>query len=173
MKDSIFFVLAGICVLSHVVRTVYEILKHRKRIVPDKRSFIVVFTNMIVLWVSWFLLCSMDKFRVELPPLVNYVGLALVITGVLMFLTALSTIKSLETYEGGLITRGIYARIRHPMYLAFILWLIGMPVFYGAWVSLAIAMAFTANILFWRHLEEMELVNRFPGYREYMHRTVF
>ena len=122
---------------------------------------------MIVLWISWFLLCGMDSFRIELPPVLNYLGLMLVVSGVLMFLIALSTIKSLETYAGDLITHGIYSKIRHPMYLAFILWLIGMPVFYGASLSLALAMVFIANVLYWRHLEETELLGRFSGYREY------
>jgi protein-S-isoprenylcysteine O-methyltransferase Ste14 len=128
---------------------------------------------MIVLWISWFLLCTMDAFHVELPPVVSYLGLMLVVLGVLMFLIALSTIKSLETYEGDLITHGIYSRIRHPMYLAFILWLIGMPVFYGALFSIALSLLFIANVLFWRHLEEMELISRFSGYRDYQKRTIF
>jgi protein-S-isoprenylcysteine O-methyltransferase Ste14 len=173
MKNNLFFILTGTCILTHIVRKIYETLKHRKRLIPDKHSFIVVFINMITLWISWFLLCYMDTFRVELPPVVSYLGLMLVVFGVLMFLIALSTIKSLETYEGDLIIHGIYSRIRHPMYLAFILWLIGMPVFYGAYLSMTLSMVFIANVLFWRRLEEMELLSRFQGYREYRQRTFF
>lgn len=173
MNKNIFFTLTAICILTHIARTIYEILKHRKLLIPDKRSFIIVFTNMIVLWVSWFLLCSKDEFLVDLPVLINYLGLALVVMGVFIFLTALSTIKTLETYAGDLITHGIYSRIRHPMYLAFILWLIGMPIFYGGYLSLAIGLVLTANVLFWRHLEEKELISRFSGYREYRSRTIF
>jgi len=173
MKNDLFYILTGICIFTHIVRTIYEILKHRKRLAPGKRSFIVVFTNMIVLWISWFLLCSMDAFHVDLPPVISYLGLMLVILGVLMFLIAFSTIKSVETYAGDLITHGIYSRIRHPMYLAFILWLIGMPVFYGALFSIALSILFIANVLFWRHLEEMELISRFSGYLEYRKRTLF
>ena len=65
MNKNIFFTLTAICILTHIARTIYEILKHRKLLIPDKRSFIIVFTNMMVLWVSWFLLCSMDEFRVD------------------------------------------------------------------------------------------------------------
>ena len=173
MKDNLFFVLTGICIFAHIVRTIYEILKHRKRVVPGNFSFIIVFADMIVLWITWFLLCSQDAFRIELPILVRYAGLVLVVMGVLLFLVALSTIKTLETYSGDLITHGIYSRIRHPMYLAFILWLTGMPVFYGACFSMLLAMLFIANVLFWRHLEELELVSRFSGYNAYRTRTFF
>jgi len=173
MKNNLYFILTGICIFTHIVRTIYEILKHRKRVVPDKHSFIIVFMNMMVLWISWFLLCSMDPFRLGLPSVISYLGLMLAVLGVLMFLIALSTIKSLETYAGDLITNGIYSRIRHPMYLAFILWLIGLPIFYEAGFSLAFALVFIANVLFWRHLEELELLGRFSGYKEYRKRTIF
>lgn len=173
MKNNLYFILTGICIFTHIVRTIYEILKHRKRLVPDKHSFIIVFMNMMVLWISWFLLCSMDPFRLELPTVISYLGLMFAVLGVLMFLIALSTIKSLETHAGDLITNGIYSRIRHPMYLAFILWLIGLPVFYEAGFSLALALVFIANVLFWRHLEELELLGRFSGYKEYRKRTLF
>jgi protein-S-isoprenylcysteine O-methyltransferase Ste14 len=173
MKSELFIILTGICIFTHLIRAIYEILKHRKRLVPDRRSFIIVLINMMLLWISWFLLCSMDPFRIELAPVLSYLGLMLVVIGVLMFLIALSTIKSLETYAGDLITHGIYSMIRHPMYLAFILWLIGMPLFYRAGFALIIAMVFIANVLFWRHLEEKELINRFQGYKEYRKRTLF
>jgi protein-S-isoprenylcysteine O-methyltransferase Ste14 len=173
MNKNIFFLLTAVCILTHIVRTVYEILKHRKLLIPGRYSFFIVFANMIVLWISWFILCSMDEYRFELPVWINYLGLGMVILGVLVFLTALSTIKTLETYAGDLITHGIYSRIRHPMYLAFIFWLIGMPLFYGGYLSLAIGLVLTANVLFWRHLEEKELINRFSGYREYRSRTIF
>jgi protein-S-isoprenylcysteine O-methyltransferase Ste14 len=173
MKSNFFLFLTVICILAHFVRTIYEILKHRKRLVPDKHSFIIVFINMIVLWISWFLLCSLDPYRMEVPSVISYLGIILVLSGVVIFLVALSTIKSLETYDGDLITHGIYSRIRHPMYLAFILWLAGMPVFYGAYFSMAIALVMIANVLFWRHLEEMELVTRYEGYSEYSRRTIF
>ena len=173
MKNNLYFILTGICIFTQIVRTIYEILKHRKRLVQDKHSFIIVFMNMIVLWISWFLLCNIDPFRLELPSVISYLGLMLAVLGVLMFLIALSTIKSLETYAGDLITNGIYSRIRHPMYLAFILWLIGLPVFYEARFSLTLALVFIANVLFWRHLEELELLGRFSGYKEYRKRTLF
>jgi protein-S-isoprenylcysteine O-methyltransferase Ste14 len=128
---------------------------------------------MILLWTSWFLLCSFDKSIIDLPPLIHYLGIVLVITGVIIFLIALFTIKTLETYEGSLIINGIYSRIRHPMYLGFVFWLIGLPIFYGAVYSFIISIPFVINVLFWRHLEEIELVNRFSDYESYKRKTIF
>jgi protein-S-isoprenylcysteine O-methyltransferase Ste14 len=85
----------------------------------------------------------------------------------------LFTIKTLESYEGDLITTGIYSKIRHPMYLGFILWSIGFPIFFGALFSFILSFLFIGNILFWRYLEEKELIERFADYQEYKKTTIF
>jgi protein-S-isoprenylcysteine O-methyltransferase Ste14 len=100
-------------------------------------------------------------------------GLTAVIAGIIIFFTALFTIKALETYEGDLVKRGIYSKIRHPMYLSFILWLLGYSIFEGAAVSFIISLVFITNILFWRHLEEKDLELRFAQYHEYAKGTWF
>jgi len=128
---------------------------------------------MLLLWLSWFALCSLDIYKIALPDIIRYAGISLVGMGVIVFLTGLLTIKSLESYEGDLITRGIYSKIRHPMYLGFILWLIGMPFFNGGLLSFALCIVFIANVLFWKYLEEKELVNRFSAYKEYKKKTIF
>jgi len=90
-----------------------------------------------------------------------------------MFFTALFTIKTLESYDGDLITKGIYSKIRHPMYLGFIFWLIGFPIFFGSLYSFFLSFLLIANVLFWRYLEEIELVKRFPSYSDYKKTTLF
>ena len=173
MKNQSFIVLVSLCVITHIVRTVYEILKHKNKLVPSKLSFVIVFSNMVVLWISWIVLCSADIYRIKLPDIVNYLGLFLFLIGVIFFLTALFTIKTLETYDGDLITKGIYSKIRHPMYLGFILWLIAAPIYFGSVFSFILSLLFIGNVLFWRYLEELELDKRFPEYKVYKTKTIF
>ena len=173
MNNRNFVFLVMICVLTHIVRAVYEVLKHKKIIVAGKLSFAIIFTNMAVLWISWFLLCSADVYKINLPPVVGYIGITLTLLGAGLFFTALFTIKTLETYNGNLITKGIYSKVRHPMYLGFICWLLGAPLFFNGVISFAFAVIFIANVLFWRHLEELELEKRFTGYKEYKVKTIF
>jgi protein-S-isoprenylcysteine O-methyltransferase Ste14 len=155
------------------VRTVYEILKHKKILKANKLSFAIIFTNMAGLWISWFMLCSTDVYKLNFPVVVSYIGIAVTITGAGLFFTALFTIKTLETYSGDLITKGIYSKVRHPMYLGFICWLIGGPLFFNGVISFALAVLFIANVLFWRHLEELELEKRFAGYADYKVKSIF
>jgi len=173
MKVPSFNILVLLCVAANIIRLGYEVLKHKKLLVPNRISFVIILTNMLVLWVSWYLLCSLDPFRNTLPFMLSYFGMFLFIIGVILFLTALFTIKSLETYSGDLITTGIYSMIRHPMYLAFILWLIGLPTHFGGMFSFALAILFIANILLWRYLEELDLLERFAGYNAYRKTTIF
>ncbi len=173
MNTRNFILLVILCVLTHIVRAVYEVLKHKKIIAASKLSFAIIFTNMAVLWISWFLLCSADVYKINLPAIVRYIGIAITIAGGGLFFTALFTIKTLETYSGDLITKGIYSKVRHPMYLGFICWLLGTPLFFNGVISFALAVLFIANVLFWRHLEELELEKRFAGYKEYKLKTIF
>jgi len=173
MNNKTFTALVFLCLITHIIRTVYEILKHKKIVVASKFSFAIIFTNMAVLWISWFMLGSYDVYKINLPSVVRYFGIVLDLLGAVLFFTALFTIKTLETYNGDLITKGIYSKVRHPMYLGFILWLIGTPVFYGAVFSFTLAVLFIANVLFWRHLEEIELEKRFVGYKKHKVKTLF
>jgi len=173
MRNPIFFLLVFLCLITHIIRSIYEILKHKKKLVPNKLTFEIIFSNMAVLWVSWFVLCSADVYRINLPDFLRYFGLLLFLIGIIIFLTALFTIKTLESYEGDLISNGIYSKIRHPMYLGFILWLIGFPIYFGSIFSFILSFLFIANISFWRHIEEIELEKRFPNYKDYKTKTLF
>jgi protein-S-isoprenylcysteine O-methyltransferase Ste14 len=173
MDKKIFFTSVIVCILTHIVRSVYEVLKHKNKLKATKLTFVIVFINMLLLWLSWFVLCSFDVCKISIPVIVRLIGVLLIATGLIVFLSGLFTIKTLESYEGDLITKGIYSKIRHPMYLGFILWLIGAPIVFGAVYASVLSLIFIVNILFWRYLEEKELLKRFPSYKEYKKKTIF
>ena len=173
MDHNKYFILAAVCTITHIGRSVYEVLKNKKILEPSRLSFIIVFMNMAILWISWFALCSVDVSKINLPNSIRYFGLVLSFIGLIFFLAALLTIKTLETYEGDLIIKGIYSKIRHPMYLGFAFWSVGFPMYNEALFSFALSFLFIANILFWRHLEELELEKKFAAYRDYKKTTIF
>lgn len=173
MNKELFLGLVIICTITHIIRSIYEILKHKKVLGPNKLSFVIMFINMLVLWGTWFALCSIDIYKINLPAIIRYFGLILFCFGIITFLMGFFTIKTLESYEGDLITKGIYSKIRHPMYFGFILWLIGFPIFFGALFSCILSFLFIVNVLFWRYLEEKELEKRFPSYPDYKKTTIF
>ena len=173
MKKELFIILVVVCIITHIVRLIYEILKHKQVLKTGRLSFVIIFTNMILLWISWVLLCRYDIYKINLPGIIRYTGISLAVIGIIVFLMGLFTIKTLESYDGDLITTGIYSKIRHPMYLGFIFWLIGFPLYFGSSFSMVLSLPFIANILYWRYLEEKELEVRFPAYPDYRKRTIF
>ncbi|MBN2520873.1 MAG: isoprenylcysteine carboxylmethyltransferase family protein [Bacteroidales bacterium] len=173
MEKYLFFICLALCVLAHIIRTIYEIKKVNKEFKPGKLGFFLILLNMFVLWASWFNMCEVDIYKINLPDLLRYFGLSVFIAGLCIFFIALFTIKALENYEGELIQKGIYSKIRHPMYLGFILWIIGYSVFQNAMVTLLISIIFIGNVLYWRHLEEKILIKKYSGYKEYINKTYF
>ena len=173
MKEYIFQFAVIICIICNLVRFIYELLKHKNIIKANRFTLVIIFTNMALLWVSWVLLCFNDPHSIELCNFIRYVGISLVAIGLVVFLMAVFKIKTFESYEGDLITKGIFSKIRHPMYFGFILWLLGLPIYFGALYAFLLAFAFIANVLFWRYLEEKELAERFPTYLDYKKTTIF
>jgi protein-S-isoprenylcysteine O-methyltransferase Ste14 len=65
------------------------------------------------------------------------------------------------------VSTGLYARVRHPMYAGGALMLFGMPVALGSWWGILVFAAL-APVLIWRLLdEERFLAKNLPGYAEY------
>lgn len=76
-----------------------------------------------------------------------------------------STIQTFEDQK--VISTGLYARVRHPMYVGVLIMVIGIPLALGSWWGLAI-IALTLPVLIWRILDEEELLKKdLPGYTEY------
>jgi len=69
--------------------------------------------------------------------------------------------------EQHVISTGLYAFVRHPMYVGGVFWLVGMALALGSWGGLLVfALIFPA--LLWRILDEEELLTKnLPGYEAY------
>jgi len=71
------------------------------------------------------------------------------------------------------ISTGPYAIVRHPMYAAALIFMIGIPLALGSWWGL-LALAPGVPALVWRILDEERLLKRdLPGYVEYTQRTPY
>lgn len=93
--------------------------------------------------------------------------------GLVLAIGGLIQLRGLENIDH-LVTTGLYARLRHPMYAGFILWIVGWVVAFGALISLAVGIVSVANILFWRWLEERSLQSQHGQvYLSYYQRTWF
>jgi len=173
MKGS-YIAIAALNLAALAVRTSYELLKKAGRLDPKNHAlFLAILLDMILLWASWFALCPMDPLRLVLPPVVRWAGLAVLVGGLVLAVGALIQLRGVENIDH-LVTTGFYGRVRHPMYLGFMTWIVGWALAQGAIVSLAVGLAGIVNILFWRHLEEQHLESCYGDvYRAYRAKTWF
>jgi protein-S-isoprenylcysteine O-methyltransferase Ste14 len=139
----------------------------------NKVIFLVIFSVMCALWISWFALCPVDPSPLALPDPLRWAALAIVIGGMIVAMGALMQLRGFENIDH-LVTGGLFRRIRHPMYMGFISWIVGWSIFHGALISLAIGVPGIVSVLWWRRLEDARLDGQFgAAYQEYRRTTWF
>jgi len=70
-----------------------------------------------------------------------------------------------------LVERGVYGRIRHPMYLAELALAFGLPIVLGACWALVGSVLFAGAVVHRIGVEERALAERLPAYPDYVART--
>jgi protein-S-isoprenylcysteine O-methyltransferase Ste14 len=73
--------------------------------------------------------------------------------------------------DGHLVQNGIYGLVRHPLYLALILWAGSWSLFGRSWPAAAATLALTLFLDSKARHEERLLRSRFPEYRAYQSRV--
>ena len=101
------------------------------------------------------------------------VGVALgMLVAFLVFRENTFASATVEIHPGQqVISSGLYANVRHPMYSGALIFVLGMPLALGSWWALLLFPAIAA-ILAWRLTEEEKLLGfNLPGYRDYQRRV--
>jgi len=169
-----YLVFAGLFLIGLVVRDVYESLKKAGRIdTKDRLLFAVVFTSMCVMWISWFAMGPLDPTRFPVPGTLRMIGLGAVVLGFGLALGGMWQLKGVENIDH-LVTTGLFSRVRHPMYVGFILWILGWSAYQGGVATSALGVLGVLSVVWWRHLEETALLSCYGSvYAEYRARTWF
>jgi protein-S-isoprenylcysteine O-methyltransferase Ste14 len=173
MKTS-YLVFVGLFFFGLMIRAVYEQLKKNGRIDPkNKVTFTIVFLAMNLLWASWFNMCPLDPIQLSMPRGVTWIAFCIFIAGLLLAIGAVVQLRGVENI-GHLVTTGFFFKIRHPMYLGFILWILGWALYHGAVVSLLVGLVAVGNIFYWKRQEEWQLESIYGDiYVQYKNRTWF
>jgi protein-S-isoprenylcysteine O-methyltransferase Ste14 len=73
--------------------------------------------------------------------------------------------------EQKVISTGLYALVRHPMYVGGFFWFIGMPLSLGSWWGLFVFLLIMPALI-WRIFDEEKfLAKNLPGYSEYQNKV--
>ena len=141
----------------------------------------VLMVVMVALWTGWLILMGLDAGRYhwsEIPLALQGAGLALICLGAyLVWLTlkansyAAPVVKIQKARGHVVVTSGPYARIRHPMYAAALLFIAGVPLLLGSWWGLAAGFGLVLIIAMRAVFEERTLAAELEGYADYAARV--
>jgi protein-S-isoprenylcysteine O-methyltransferase Ste14 len=146
---------------------------------PDQQGWDkLLFPILLLCSFAWLGFLSFDAMRAHWSPVpvwIQGIGLITLLSAfALLFLTFrensyLSPVVRIQNERGHqVISTGPYHYVRHPMYAAIVLFVIGTSLLLGSWSGLLIGSAFVA-VLMWRAiLEERVLRSQLPGYTTYM-----
>ena len=169
-----YFIFLGLCLIGLAVRASYELLKKTGKVNQKSNIVIaIVFAAMCLILSSWCFMCPLDPLHINLPSVVKLTGLVILIIGSGTALGGVIQLRGVENIDH-LATSGLFSRIRHPMYTGFILWILGWVICYGAAASLIVALVCIGNILYWRQIEEENLLSAYgETYLRYRMKTWF
>jgi protein-S-isoprenylcysteine O-methyltransferase Ste14 len=106
----------------------------------------------------------------------NMLGLTIGFTGAALSIWAISYLKKsfgLRAAVRTLVTRGPYARIRHPLYLGEIIHIFGIAILSGKPIGLYLFVVAVAFQVVRARIEEQKFLRTLPEYKDYMHQTGF
>ena len=109
-----------------------------------------------------------------LSGLFSIIGLAVIGAGVLILVVSfLSLGRSLTANpvpkeDGELVTTGLYARVRHPIYFGLLVMAIGVVLDAGWWPQVIIALMLYLLLNIKAQFEESLLQKKYPDYKKYM-----
>jgi len=177
------FVACNLPLTIWVVNNDPQLLERRKRAGPTaekEKSQKIIMTIAFLAFAGVFLIPALDhRFGwSDVPTSVVILGNALIALSYVGFYFVFrentygaATIRVEENQR--VISTGPYAVVRHPMYVAALILMLGIPLALGSWWGL-LAFAFGVPVLVWRILDEERLLKRdLQGYAEYTQRVHF
>jgi protein-S-isoprenylcysteine O-methyltransferase Ste14 len=138
----------------------------------------VLFPLLLALPFAWLAFIALDAVRFHwssIPVWVQVIGAAILLFSFhLLFLTFrensyLSTVVRIQEDRGHkVVSSGPYHYVRHPMYSAFIPFMVGTPLLLGSWYGVLLGLGFMVVLARRAVLEESTLREELQGYADYM-----
>jgi protein-S-isoprenylcysteine O-methyltransferase Ste14 len=168
----IYFIIAFIaCFIGYLFHTIthYAESKNKKLRIPHS-----VFEMLITIgWIGWGFMLYLDPWNIDLPLYILIIAVIAAFIGGLIGLLGFKEKKGFGE-EDKLITKGIYSKFRHPMYVSLILMHLALPLIFGALLTFLSSILWVPQILLWKHWEDKELAKRFgKEYLAYKRKTIF
>jgi protein-S-isoprenylcysteine O-methyltransferase Ste14 len=146
---------------------------------PDQKGWDkVIFPLLLIFPFAWLAFISFDATRFRWSPIPLWLqgaGIIILLSSFyLFFLTFrensyLSTVVRIQEERGHqVVSTGLYQYVRHPMYAAFLPFMVGTPLLLGSGYGVLLGLAFVIVLARRAVLEEQTLERELQGYADYM-----
>jgi protein-S-isoprenylcysteine O-methyltransferase Ste14 len=146
---------------------------------PDQKGWDkILFPLLLILPFVWLVFISLDAVRFHWSPLPTWLqgvgAIVLLCSFAFFFLTFrensyLSTVVRIQKDRGHkVVSTGPYHYVRHPMYSAFLPFMVGTPLLLGSWYGILFGLIFMLVVARRAVLEEHTLRQELSGYVDYM-----
>ncbi len=133
-----------------------------------------------VLFIAIFVIAGFD-FRFawsDMPQWISLVAAAIFLFGYAFYAEVLREneylSRTIKVEEGqSVVDTGVYAFVRHPMYLATVIMFFAIPVILGSWISFALVVFYPVVIVIRIKNEEKLLENNLVGYKAYKEKVKY
>jgi protein-S-isoprenylcysteine O-methyltransferase Ste14 len=145
----------------------------------DKNSIRIIWITIILSVTAGVFAAIKTNIPLVETNLLKYIGLILIIAGVVVRFTAIRTLGKFFTVnlainnEHRLIDKGFYKYIRHPSYTGSLLSFLGLAVYFNNWICIPVILVPIITVFIFRINIEEKLLIQQPGlnYSEYIKRT--
>jgi protein-S-isoprenylcysteine O-methyltransferase Ste14 len=174
---------SGLAITVYLMKNDPKLLERRTQggpISEKETSQKIIQTIAAIGFVAILVVSALDH-RFAWSPVPRYVPLvgdALILFGMLIIFFvfkqnnfASTTIELVQ--EQKVITTGLYASVRHPMYMGAFLYLVGIPLSLGSWWGLFVIVLMMPALIWRLFDEEKFLANNLAGYLEYQNRVAY
>ena len=163
-----------IFVLTYLLKNDPELLERRMKMKEKEEPQKVFVKLSILVFLIAFIIPGFDhRFEwSEVPFIVIIIADLFIFIGYLLFFLVLkentyaSRIIQVEK-DQRVISTGLYAIVRHPMYVAVIMMYVLSPLALGSYWAVVAVLPLPVLIIFRIKIEEKILIDKLPGYREY------
>jgi protein-S-isoprenylcysteine O-methyltransferase Ste14 len=178
-----FMVLTGLACGTWLAKNNPALLAERMRppIQPDQPA-----ADKVIIWafgaanLVWFIVMGLDErfHPLRMPPGLQAFGLALLIASSAFIMwvfienTFAAAVVKVQSDRGHyVVSTGPYAFVRHPMYGAAVVFMVGVALLLGSWWGTAISPVFAILFAVRIRIEERTLMTGLPGYADYAARV--
>jgi len=172
---AVFIIAFALCLIGYILHTIFHALEYRGSKLAKSNTATNLLTMPISFgYICWIVMLFTDPMSIDIRSYIAIpLGLLIGLAGFALFLSSTIQKKGFDEVDY-LVKKGVYSKLRHPMYVGTMLLHIGFPIATRSLLTLASSLIWVPILISWKYMEEKPLERKFgEEYVEYRKSTLF